>query len=118
MFAYLLVERRWTVGREELADALWPGRLPDSWAAALRGVITDARRFLASLGPPVAELLTTERSGYHVQGAFIAGAMPAAALPGWANAWTPPQIYADGTPDVGTGADVVGPRQSQQAPDA
>ena len=43
------------MSRDELADALWPGMLPDSWAAALRGVVTDVRRFLVerrAVDPP------------------------------------------------------------------
>ena len=33
VFAYLAVEHRRTVSRDELADALWPDVLPDTWAA-------------------------------------------------------------------------------------
>ena len=32
VFAYLAAEHRRTVSRDELADALWPERLPDTWA--------------------------------------------------------------------------------------
>ena len=50
VFAYLAAEHRRTVSRDELADALWPDRLPDSWAAALRGVISEVRRFVETVG--------------------------------------------------------------------
>ena len=56
VFAYLAVEHRRSVSRDELADALWPGVLPDTWNAALRGVLSDVRRFLAGAGlDPVAD---------------------------------------------------------------
>ena len=66
VFAYLAAEHRRTVTRDELADALWPGRLPDSWAAALRGVMSDVRRYLESAGLD-SDVLVTERSGYRLR---------------------------------------------------
>lgn len=50
VFAYLTVEHHRTVSRDELADALWPDMLPDTWAAALRSVVTEVRRFLEEAG--------------------------------------------------------------------
>jgi DNA-binding SARP family transcriptional activator/EAL domain-containing protein (putative c-di-GMP-specific phosphodiesterase class I) len=67
VFAYLAVEHRRTVSRDELADALWPGMLPDSWAAALRGVVTDVRRFLEEGGLDPAEVLAAGRGGYQLR---------------------------------------------------
>ncbi|MEY2514923.1 MAG: hypothetical protein QOJ89_2281 [bacterium] len=67
VFAYLAAEHRRSVSRDELADALWPGRLPDSWAAALRGVMSDVRRFLESAGLDAGDILVTERSGYRLR---------------------------------------------------
>jgi DNA-binding SARP family transcriptional activator len=66
VFAYLAVEHQRTVSREELADALWPGMLPDSWAAALRGVVTDVRRFLDAAGLDSGEFLGSARGGYRL----------------------------------------------------
>ena len=34
VFAYLAAEHRRSVSREELADELWPGRLPDTSASS------------------------------------------------------------------------------------
>jgi DNA-binding SARP family transcriptional activator/EAL domain-containing protein (putative c-di-GMP-specific phosphodiesterase class I) len=50
VFAYLTVEHEREVSRYELADALWPDGLPDTWAAALRSVVSEVRRFLDAGG--------------------------------------------------------------------
>ena len=67
VFAYLTVEHQRTVSRDELADALWPDMLPDSWAAALRGVVSDVRRFLEDGGLDPAEVLAAGRGGYQLR---------------------------------------------------
>ena len=67
VLAYLAVEHLRSVSREELADALWPAGLPDSWAAALRSVATEVRRFLELGGLDPNEMLVTERGGYRLQ---------------------------------------------------
>ena len=67
VLAYLAVEHTRSVSREELANALWPDALPDSWAAALRGVVTEVRRFLELGGLNPNEVLVTERGGYRLR---------------------------------------------------
>jgi DNA-binding SARP family transcriptional activator/CheY-like chemotaxis protein len=67
VLAYLAVEHRRAVTRDELANALWPEALPDSWSAALRGVVSDVRRFLRDGGLDPDELLATERGGYRLR---------------------------------------------------
>jgi DNA-binding SARP family transcriptional activator len=67
VFAYLAVEHRRSVTRDELANALWPELLPDSWAAALRGVVTDVRRFLDNSGLDGTEMIAGARGGYQLQ---------------------------------------------------
>lgn len=52
IFALLVVERDRPVHRDELADALWPHGLPRTWGAALRGVVSKVRAFLAAAGLP------------------------------------------------------------------
>ncbi len=66
VFAYLAVEHRRSVTRDELANALWPEILPDSWAAALRGVVTEVRRFIDEAGLSGSELIATARGGYQL----------------------------------------------------
>jgi EAL domain-containing protein (putative c-di-GMP-specific phosphodiesterase class I)/DNA-binding SARP family transcriptional activator len=66
VFAYLMAEHRRTVTRDELADALWPQGLPDTWAAALRSVMSDVRRCLEAHGLDGGMLLT-ERAGYRLR---------------------------------------------------
>ena len=66
VFAYLAVEHARAVSRDELANALWPGVLPNSWAAALRTVVTEVRHFLDSAGLPSHELIASARGGYQL----------------------------------------------------
>ena len=56
VFAYLAAEHERAVSRDALADALWPYALPDTWAAALRGVVCEVRRFLEDAGLDPAEV--------------------------------------------------------------
>jgi EAL domain-containing protein (putative c-di-GMP-specific phosphodiesterase class I)/DNA-binding SARP family transcriptional activator len=67
VFAYLAGEHHRVVSQDELADALWPEALPESWSAGLRGVVTEVRRFLEDAGLEPAEVLTTTRGGYRLQ---------------------------------------------------
>jgi EAL domain-containing protein (putative c-di-GMP-specific phosphodiesterase class I)/DNA-binding SARP family transcriptional activator/FixJ family two-component response regulator len=67
VFAYLAAEHHRAVSRDELANALWPEMLPDTWAAALRGVVTEVRRYLEGAGLDPAELLTSTRGGYRLR---------------------------------------------------
>src|SRR5438045_914021 len=48
--AYLLVEHRRPVPREELADALWGGEPPSSWEKGLAVVISKLRAVLVHAG--------------------------------------------------------------------
>jgi DNA-binding SARP family transcriptional activator len=49
-FAVLTGARHRPVPKQELAEALWPGDLPASWQAALRGVVTKVRSALTAVG--------------------------------------------------------------------
>jgi DNA-binding SARP family transcriptional activator len=48
--AYLAVNRRRPIPKDELAEALWGESLPSTWEAALRGVVKKVRDFLTTLG--------------------------------------------------------------------
>lgn len=61
VFAYLVAAEGRSVSRDELAEALWPAVLPDTWNAALRGVLSDVRKFLERGGLDPATTLTTEQ---------------------------------------------------------
>jgi DNA-binding SARP family transcriptional activator len=50
VLAMLAVEHRRPLTREELADELWPERLPRSWETALRAVVSKVRASFASAG--------------------------------------------------------------------
>ena len=50
VLSYLTLERHRPVTRDELAEVLWPEDLPGHWSGAIRGLITQVRRFLADTG--------------------------------------------------------------------
>lgn len=52
VFAMLVVERDHPISRDELAEALWPHRLPRTWEPALRGIVSKVRSFLTVAGLP------------------------------------------------------------------
>src|SRR5262245_33802485 len=50
VLAFLVCERHRSIPREELAELLWPDRLPSSWTSSLNVVISKLRRLLAEAG--------------------------------------------------------------------
>jgi DNA-binding SARP family transcriptional activator len=48
--AMLAVEHKHPVGRDEIADELWPDQLPRSWETALRAIISKVRTCLSGAG--------------------------------------------------------------------
>jgi SARP family transcriptional regulator, regulator of embCAB operon len=49
-FAYLVVERTRPVGREEIAEVLWPGEMPPAWTGALSALISRLKGLLTTAG--------------------------------------------------------------------
>lgn len=66
VFAFLAVERHRPIQRDELADALWPDRLPDFWGSALRTLMSKVRCFLSTAGLP-SQTLTNAFSCYQLR---------------------------------------------------
>src|SRR5438445_732656 len=66
VLAYLVCERHRAVPREELADLLWPDRLPDSWTTSLSAVISRLRRLLTETGLDGATALASTSGSYHL----------------------------------------------------
>lgn len=52
LWAFLVINRRRPLGRDELVDALWGQDLPDSWDSTLNGLVSRLRRLLR--GIPIA----------------------------------------------------------------
>jgi len=50
VLAMLAVEHKRPLSRDELADELWPERLPRSWETALRAIVSKVRAALAAGG--------------------------------------------------------------------
>jgi class 3 adenylate cyclase/ketosteroid isomerase-like protein/tetratricopeptide (TPR) repeat protein len=66
VLAYLVCERHRAVPREELADLLWPDRLPDSWTTSLSAVISRLRRLLSEVGLDGATALASTLGAYQL----------------------------------------------------
>jgi predicted ATPase/DNA-binding SARP family transcriptional activator len=63
----LVLERGRTVSRDELADRLWPTRLPPTWDAAVRNVITRLRQTLATTAFGNEEVIVSTGDGYQAR---------------------------------------------------
>jgi SARP family transcriptional regulator, regulator of embCAB operon len=50
VLAMLAVEHKRPLSRDEIADELWPSRLPSSWQTALRAIISKVRLSLTDAG--------------------------------------------------------------------
>jgi len=64
--AYLALERRRPVPRDELADVLWGEDLPSTWQSALRGVLSRVRSTLADVGEPAVDVVRNEFGCYQM----------------------------------------------------
>ncbi|TMD37308.1 MAG: hypothetical protein E6I95_01175 [Chloroflexi bacterium] len=55
--AHLVTERTRAVTQSELAEALWPGTLPASWAMTLSAIVSRLRSRLAGIGLPRSRII-------------------------------------------------------------
>lgn len=66
VLAMLVLARGERVGRDVLADAVWPDRLPDTWESALRNIVADVRSCFVQIGLD-ADSLRSEDHGYRLE---------------------------------------------------
>jgi DNA-binding SARP family transcriptional activator len=64
MVRLTMERRRGGTTRDQLADTLWPEGLPNTWASALRSVVSRVRAFVASALPPGSTPLVAEAGRY------------------------------------------------------
>jgi DNA-binding SARP family transcriptional activator/tetratricopeptide (TPR) repeat protein len=67
VLAYLVCERHRSVPREELADLLWPDRMPSSWTSSLSVVVSKLRRLFSEAGLEPTEILASSFGSYRLR---------------------------------------------------
>jgi DNA-binding SARP family transcriptional activator len=65
--ARLTLERHGGTTRDQLADTLWPQGLPNTWASALRSVVSRVRAFLAPTLPAGGDPLVAQGGRYELR---------------------------------------------------
>src|SRR3989442_13230014 len=66
VLAHLVTERTRAVTQSELAEALWPGTLPASWAMTLSAIVSRLPSRWAGLGLPRSRNLGNAFDGFQV----------------------------------------------------
>jgi DNA-binding SARP family transcriptional activator len=66
VLAYLICERHRSVPREELAELLWPDRLPSAWTSSLSVVVSKLRRLFSEAGLDPAATLASSFGSYRL----------------------------------------------------
>jgi DNA-binding SARP family transcriptional activator len=51
LFAFLVCERRRPIPREELAELLWPEKIPAAWDSSLKALVSKLRHFVEAIAP-------------------------------------------------------------------
>lgn len=64
-FSRLILERAAGTSRDQLADTVWPDGLPNTWASALRSVVSRIRRFVVGPHTGVATTPLLAQSGWY-----------------------------------------------------
>ncbi|MFF4081589.1 BTAD domain-containing putative transcriptional regulator [Streptomyces sp. NPDC001777] len=65
-FARLVLERFSGTGRDQLADTVWPDGLPDTWASALRSVVSRVRAYVSDPSQKPGETPLVAHSGRYL----------------------------------------------------
>jgi DNA-binding SARP family transcriptional activator len=97
LFAYLTLNRRRPVGRNELANALWPDQAPDAAESSLSALLSKLRRALGHElldGRSSIQLQLPAQSWLDVEAAMEAIHRAESALQGsdWAAAWSAARV--------------------------
>jgi DNA-binding SARP family transcriptional activator len=66
-FARLVLDRHHAISRDELAEALWPRKLPRAWQSALAAILSKLRLTLARTGLSKSEVLSSALGCYQLQ---------------------------------------------------
>jgi DNA-binding SARP family transcriptional activator len=66
-FAHLASTRNHSLAREELAETLWPGKLPRAWEVSLSAIISKLRATLAGAGLDRDGVIVTAFSSYQLR---------------------------------------------------
>src|SRR5229473_8469866 len=66
-FCRLAIDRTHALGRDELAAALWPGKLPRAWDAALHSIVSKLRLLLAKSGLDKSEVIGSALGCYQLR---------------------------------------------------
>jgi DNA-binding SARP family transcriptional activator/tetratricopeptide (TPR) repeat protein len=67
LLAYLVCERHRSVPREELAELLWPDRMPSSWTSSLSVVVSKLRRLFSEAGLAPTDILASSFGSYRLR---------------------------------------------------
>jgi DNA-binding SARP family transcriptional activator len=63
LWTYLVLHRRWPVGRDELAGAIWGDAVPDAWHATLSALVSRLRAALRPLAAAAPGLAIRSQDG-------------------------------------------------------
>ena len=66
-FARLVLDRHHAVSRDDLAEVLWPDKVPRAWGVALSAILSKLRLLLAKVGLKKSEVLSSTLGCYQLQ---------------------------------------------------
>jgi DNA-binding SARP family transcriptional activator len=66
-FARLVLDRHHAISRDELAEVLWPAKLPRAWGGALSAILSKLRVILSKVGMKKSEVISSTLGCYQLQ---------------------------------------------------